>query len=1015
MKIRLVSLVLLLAVVVNLCTFSANAIDRVPSTPFVSRLNFDVEDGESVRAIIVYDGSSGLRLKNSGKAPSVAAGANSVYKAQKPLNAQVKALGGTVVYSYNTILNGVAVDVKYGDLKKIEKLQGVKAVYLANKYYAPKLQPGAAPSSITAGESMGFDPLRQEGLRGKGTVIAVLDTGTMVNHQAFSYTAGVENTLTAQRVQALKDSARGLNGGGVYHSTKLPYIYDYADYDIDVNSTDIHGTAVAGIAAGNNGSDYYGIASDAQILGMKIFKDGSGYTDASIYFAAIEDAITLGADVINMSLGSTYGFTFDPDLEYSVQNVEIMGALKDAGIFLCSAAGNEYSQGHPMYTKNNYALEHNVEAVSVDYADYGTVNSPSTYEGIVSVASIDNGTKTPSDFSSWGATPDLKLKPELSGVGGNVLCPYAAATDDYVYMSGTSMACPSVAGAIAVVIGGFKGRGYDTDSAPKAFYDDVYDTLLSTAETLYYSGGVPYSPRKQGTGLINGANIVAATAVVDDPVCNLGDDIGKTGVYTVKNALRLPFGYGDAVDVSFAGAEVVCDKYVQDSTTGEYVNILKPYLLSPTVTADKASYGLSGTDSTTDITLTITLTEADKAYLAPYSNGAYIEGYLYFNVNNSGTITKIKTTFMGFYGDWCQAPAMEDADWTDAAEAEYYLSTNYTANGTTLADAGYTVYDVLEVKTGYTEGYLTRQGSIVGAIGNNLYNKLSYDNSRMAIPTGAGTGLRMADGFVIYPSLIRNVSNIIMTVSNSESGEVYFVDDTPFGTKDVYDYEGDMVKSTYFTWDGTDGNGDYVRDGTGVKIAFQTRLDYPGAPLRTEKEYYMYIDNTAPKVVYNWNPATKQLVLAYKDEGEVSNIFVCSEDYEQYFYNRPTVGTIPGKYTVYKVDLSRTDFGALTQFNLEVQDYATNYFSVTLPLNGGVVSNEDCMLKGDVNGDGVINSLDAVQILKYDVFLTSFDPLQAQLADVNGDGIVSSLDAALVLRYDVGLFPEGFGTLKIKI
>lgn len=59
--------------------------------------------------------------------------------------------------------------------------------------------------------------------------------------------------------------------------------------------------------------------------------------------------------------------------------------------------------------------------------------------------------------------------------------------------------------------------------------------------------------------------------------------------------------------------------------------------------------------------------------------------------------------------------------------------------------------------------------------------------------------------------------------------------------------------------------------------------------------------------------------------------------------------------------------------------------------------------KGDINGDGRINSLDAAMILRYDSGLISFGLVQKLAADTNGDGKANSLDAARVLRYDAGI------------
>ncbi len=55
---------------------------------------------------------------------------------------------------------------------------------------------------------------------------------------------------------------------------------------------------------------------------------------------------------------------------------------------------------------------------------------------------------------------------------------------------------------------------------------------------------------------------------------------------------------------------------------------------------------------------------------------------------------------------------------------------------------------------------------------------------------------------------------------------------------------------------------------------------------------------------------------------------------------------------------------------------------------------------GDVNGDGEINFLDAIMVLRYDAEIIELEESQLKVADVNGDGEVNFLDAIMILRYD---------------
>ena len=61
---------------------------------------------------------------------------------------------------------------------------------------------------------------------------------------------------------------------------------------------------------------------------------------------------------------------------------------------------------------------------------------------------------------------------------------------------------------------------------------------------------------------------------------------------------------------------------------------------------------------------------------------------------------------------------------------------------------------------------------------------------------------------------------------------------------------------------------------------------------------------------------------------------------------------------------------------------------------------------GDVNGDGTINSADALLILRYTIGAISSDALHLEAGDVTGDGLVNSSDALMILRLALGIIPS---------
>jgi len=111
-------------------------------------------------------------------------------------------------------------------------------------------------------------------------------------------------------------------------------------------------------------------------------------------------------------------------------------------------------------------------------------------------------------FSSWGPTPDLRIKPEITAPGGGI---YSTAEDNkYQNMSGTSMASPQVAGASAVI----KQYIREKDIKVENTADFTKLLLMNTAKPVLYKEGIPYFVRKQGSGALDLKNALNTTVVV---------------------------------------------------------------------------------------------------------------------------------------------------------------------------------------------------------------------------------------------------------------------------------------------------------------------------------------------------------------------------------------------------------------------------------------------------------------------------------------------------------------------
>ena len=288
-----------------------------------------------------------------------------------------------VKHTYEHMLDGALVETTYEDIAAICEIPGVERVMISNKY-----------EMLTAVENpvdvygTGIFNSGSVSYTGKGTLVAILDSGCDYAHSAFTTYSVADPLYDRADIEALlgeTEAAKltpGLEAREVYYGNitgnKIAFGYDYADKDPDVMPFESsHGTHVAGIIAGKDDT-ITGVAIDAQIAVMKVFSDYDDGADEGDILAALEDSVILGVDAINMSLGSSCGFTLEADPDKQVKN-EIYSRIEEAGISLVVAASNDYSSAFGSEDGNTN---------KVTNPDSGTLGSPATYTGSMAVASI---------------------------------------------------------------------------------------------------------------------------------------------------------------------------------------------------------------------------------------------------------------------------------------------------------------------------------------------------------------------------------------------------------------------------------------------------------------------------------------------------------------------------------------------------------------------------------------------------------------------------------------------------
>ena len=298
-----------------------------------------------------------------------------------------------------------------------------------------------------------------------------------------------------------------------------------------------------------------------------------------------------------------------------------------------------------------------------------------------------------SSFSSWGVTPDLRLKPEVSAPGGNIYSAVPGGT--YEFMSGTSMATPQMAGVSAVVLQRVQNDPLFASMSAREKVDVVQNLIMSTAAPIVdplQDTGAPYSPRKQGSGL---ANVLAATTssvyptVVgapeqSRPKADLGDgtkgwhfDVtlhnlsGAEATYELSSQALSEIvegGFftghsadwrGKGVDIAYSGAAV--------SGTDEGAIITVPANGEATVGVDVKP----GADF-------------DASIAQNMPNGTFLDGFVRFT-SKTASQPDLTVPYLGFYGNWGKAPIFDAL----ASEDGAHTLASWVYNGTTGQQLGY--------------------------------------------------------------------------------------------------------------------------------------------------------------------------------------------------------------------------------------------------------------------------------------------------------------------------------------
>ena len=445
-----------------------------------------------------------------------------------------------------------------------------------------------------------------------------------------------------------------------------------------------------------------------------------------------------------------------------------------------------------------------------------------------------------SEFSSWGVSPDLRLKPEIAAPGGNVFS--AIPNGAYEQTSGTSMATPQMAGISAIVLQRVQSDPMFASMSARQKADVVQNLIMGTARPLTdaaQTSGALYSPRKQGAGLVDALAAttssvyptVAGATEPSRPKADLGD--GTKGWHfdvTLHNLGATPATY----ELSSQALSEIVDGgfFTEHSSDWRGRGVEVTYSGAASASAEGATVTVPALGEAT-VGVDIVPGSEFASYVADNTpNGTFLDGFVRFASKAEGQ-PDLAVPYLGFYGDWGKAPIFDALASTGGA----HTRASEIVNGTTGDSLGYNPLIKVADRTGKP-------------------NPQRYVISRSAA-SGAPTVLEPRTG------TLRSVHTLTSTYTN-EAGETVFSVTNHRNWKSIYltSTEENTWVEAYHDSTAFDANAEkFARMPDG---AYTLRIAAANdGPSRAEQSisYDFRLDTKAPVI--------SDLVYSGKDEGFV--------------------------------------------------------------------------------------------------------------------------------------------------
>ncbi|MDU4018067.1 MAG: S8 family serine peptidase, partial [Finegoldia magna] len=443
-----------------------------------------------------------------------------------------------------------------------------------------------------------------------------------------------------------------------------------------------------------------------------------------------------------------------------------------------------------------------------------------------------------SEFSSWGITPDLRLKPDIAGVGGNI---YSTINEDkYTMMSGTSMATPQVAGASALVMqrlykDGWLKRTVDGKPDPIQEYLTVLvmmNTATPVKDTEVDEASL-YTPKQQGAGLVNLENVVKTNATVTATGGKDTKEDGKLELGEVGDQFNATFklkNYSNK-NITFTPRYISLRDEVKDGRYTEHSSVAEENTL-PQVTV-KAN-------SEVTYTQTISTKGIDKNQFA--------QGYVMFESQTNPTLS---VPYTGFKGDWSEPQFLDNMP--DFSNDVNYKPIVYPNGGID--------------KT----GFMRRQEKG----GWNYWNAWNVDGKPTVFVNSLGKDKGMNNEVAPVITIMRNALDVKYDILDKDGKTLrnLFIDPILLKVNGLYKGGDSQHRFEYVpggaAWDFKDQNGKPVDEGNYI-YQITGHVDYKNAK-EQKYQYNILLDNQAPELSSKYNEDDRSITVTAKDN--LSGVF----------------------------------------------------------------------------------------------------------------------------------------------